>query len=35
MLVMFPGWLSHSVTSYRGTQERLAISFNIGVRAPN
>jgi Putative 2OG-Fe(II) oxygenase len=35
MLVIFPGWLSHSVTSYHGTAERLAISFNIGVLAPS
>jgi uncharacterized protein (TIGR02466 family) len=29
LLVLFPGWLEHWVTPYRGTGERISIAFNL------
>jgi len=31
-IVVFPGWLSHSVTPFRGTGRRLTVSVNLGVK---
>jgi hypothetical protein len=27
--VMFPGWLSHSVSIYRGDAPRISVAFNL------
>ncbi|MGE0153553.1 MAG: 2OG-Fe(II) oxygenase family protein [Reyranellaceae bacterium] len=34
LLVLFPGWLQHWVTPYRGTGERISIAFNIVAHHP-
>jgi len=31
LLVLFPGWLQHWVTPYRGKGERISIAFNVVV----
>jgi len=28
-MVLFPGWLSHSVARNKGEAERISISFNV------
>ncbi|WP_373489551.1 TIGR02466 family protein [Blastomonas sp.] len=32
LLVMFPGWLGHSVTSWHGESERISIAINLTAR---
>jgi uncharacterized protein (TIGR02466 family) len=32
LLVMFPGWLSHSVEPWEGTGERISVAMNIRAR---
>jgi hypothetical protein len=27
--VLFPGWLCHAVTTYRGTMPRISVAFNL------
>jgi len=34
LLVMFPAWLEHWVTPYRGKGERISIAFNVTARLP-
>lgn len=33
MLILFPAWLKHYVHPYRGARARVAVSFNISLRA--
>ena len=36
MLVMFPSWLNHSVTTYNGNADRISIAINLtDIPAPN
>jgi uncharacterized protein (TIGR02466 family) len=32
MLLLFPGWLEHSVTSNQTDEERISLSFNLSLR---
>ena len=34
MLVMFPSWLEHWVTPYRGKGQRISVAFNAVGNAP-
>jgi len=34
MLVVFPGWLQHYVSPYRGTRPRVTVSCNVTVEMP-
>jgi len=29
MMILFPSWLSHAVTPYRGTRPRISVAFNF------
>jgi len=32
LMVFFPSWLKHIVHPYRGTGERISISYNVTIR---
>jgi hypothetical protein len=32
-MVLFPSWLIHSVTAYRGNRPRVSVAFNFALRA--